>query len=78
MSCKYCSQVVVTNEFSGKQFFVNMEEAHKRGKGEICLAINSRGEYVLHYEDLSVMKGDMLSAKISFCPICGRKLAEAE
>ena len=76
MSCKYCLQVAVTNDFSGKQFFVNMEDVFKRGKGEICLAINSRGEYVLHYEDLSVPKGDMINVKICFCPICGRKLTE--
>lgn len=76
MSCKYCSQVAVTNDFSGKQFFVNMEDTFKRGKGEICIAINSRGEYVLHYEDLTVPKGDMLNVKIDFCSQCGRKLAE--
>jgi hypothetical protein len=78
MSCKYCSQVEVINEFSGKQFFVNMEEVFHRGRGEICIAIDSRGEYVLHYEDLSVLKGDMMSVKIYFCPICGRKLTEEE
>jgi hypothetical protein len=53
-----------------------MEDAFKRGHGEICIAINSRGEYVLHYEDLTVPKGDMLNVKIDFCPQCGRKLVE--
>lgn len=76
--CKYCEQVAFTNGFSGKQFFVNMEDVVKRGHGEICIAINNRGEYVLHYEDEKTPRPDLMNIKINFCPICGRKLTEEE
>ena len=63
--CKYCEQVVIINNFSGKQFFVNMEDVIKRGCGDICIAINSRGEYVLHYEDEKAPRPDLMDIKIN-------------
>lgn len=78
MSCKYCEKVAYTNGFSGKQFFVSMEDIFGGGRGDICMAVNNRGEYVLHYEDETNPNTDMVDVKIDFCPICGRKLMEAE
>ena len=78
MSCKYCEKVVYTNDFSGKQFFAPMEDMFGGCRGDICIAINNRGEYALHYEDETNPNTDMVDVKIGFCPLCGRKLTEEE
>lgn len=75
MSCEFCSKVAFTNEISGKQFFIPMKDMFGGCRGDICVAINDRGEYVLHYEDDKDVESDMVDVKIAFCPMCGRKLA---
>ena len=77
MSCKFCSKVVNQN-FAGKQFFTPMHDINGIAKGDICLAIDNCGRYVLHYEDDNNADSDMVDVMINFCPVCGRKLTEEE
>lgn len=77
-SCDFCSKTEIINNMSGKEFFVNLPKTISKNAGNLCLAIDSRGKHVLHYEHASHCEISMLDCEIEFCPKCGRRLSDEE